>query len=227
MSFSSNVKIFGQSIVSLDFRSGLYVCMPQIGKGKVGRSGISSGGEWPGDFKKSHELFHKICSKRLIPDSGTHTKMIDGYYKSGKIDFVLHHLDVSVPILTRVNEWVKFQGGVWRNVVLNDGYTDILGNNKDQKSSKSLSTGRSVRFEKWWGEARQVRFLYSICPLICIAVAAVIQSFLDFLYERYRSEKSSRYKIAKFKRPSFIGLNLCPFRDLLCHFGHHTTKEDW
>ncbi|GJW50469.1 hypothetical protein Tco_0091820 [Tanacetum coccineum] len=107
------------------------------------------------------------------------------------------HLDVSVPILTRVNEWVKFQ-------------------EKQQKfiHMAHVRWEEVYRFEKWWGEARQVRFLYSICPLICIAVAAVIQSFLDFLYERYRSEKSSRYKIAKFKRPSFIGLNLCPFKDL-------------
>ncbi|GKE10455.1 hypothetical protein Tco_1414006, partial [Tanacetum coccineum] len=63
----------------------------------------------------------------------------------------------------------------------------------------------------------------------------VIQSFLDFLYERYRSEKSSRYKIAKFKRPSFIGLNLCVSHsrtfsvvngygaplEIYKHFGHH------
>ncbi|GJW86713.1 hypothetical protein Tco_0162053, partial [Tanacetum coccineum] len=109
------------------------------------------------------------------------------------------HLDVSVPILTRVNEWVKFQ-----------------------ESSKRFIHGKDGRIALRNGGVRQGR-------------SAVIQSFLDFLYECYRSEQSFLYKIAKYKRPSFIGLILCishsrtfsvingygaPLK-IYKHFGHH------
>ncbi|GJW58025.1 hypothetical protein Tco_0104756 [Tanacetum coccineum] len=50
------------------------------------------------------------------------------------------------------------------------------------------------RLEKWWGEARHVRFLYHTYPLICVTLAVVIESFLDFLYDRYRSEQYFLYK---------------------------------
>ncbi|GJX11595.1 hypothetical protein Tco_0201454 [Tanacetum coccineum] len=53
---------------------GLYVCMPEIGKGKAGAELL----ERSGDFEKAHELFQGICSKRLIPDGVTHATTIDG-----------------------------------------------------------------------------------------------------------------------------------------------------
>ncbi|PWA95009.1 alg9-like mannosyltransferase family [Artemisia annua] len=56
---------------------------------------------------------------------------------------------------------------------------------------------------------KEERFLYPIYPLICVAAAAVIESFPDFFYDRYSSEQSFLYKIAKFTRPLFIGLILC------------------
>ncbi|GJR43475.1 hypothetical protein Tco_1311578 [Tanacetum coccineum] len=60
-------------------------------------------------------------------------------------------------------------------------------------------------------------------PKVMIRIAA-IESFLNFLYERYRSEQSFLYKIAKFRRPSFIGLYK--------HFEHHhddgiDSKHAW
>nr|GEV60224.1 dol-P-Man:Man(6)GlcNAc(2)-PP-Dol alpha-1,2-mannosyltransferase [Tanacetum cinerariifolium] len=56
---------------------------------------------------------------------------------------------------------------------------------------------------------KEERFLYPIYPLICVAAAAVIESFPDFFYDRYKSEQSFLHNIAKFTRPLFIGLILC------------------
>lgn len=56
---------------------------------------------------------------------------------------------------------------------------------------------------------KEERFLYPIYPLICVAAAAVIDSLPDFFYERYRTEQSLLYKMAKYVRPLLIGLILC------------------
>ncbi|KAD0572593.1 hypothetical protein E3N88_44040 [Mikania micrantha] len=56
---------------------------------------------------------------------------------------------------------------------------------------------------------KEERFLYPIYPLICVAAASVIESIPDFFYDRYSTEQSLLYKIAKNLRPLLIGLILC------------------
>ncbi|KAJ1687584.1 hypothetical protein LUZ63_018974 [Rhynchospora breviuscula] len=56
---------------------------------------------------------------------------------------------------------------------------------------------------------KEERFLYPIYPLICVAATAVIDSFPDIFHDKYSSEQSIFYKIAKGVRPLILGLILC------------------
>ncbi|BAD73103.1 putative disrupted in bipolar disorder 1 [Oryza sativa Japonica Group] len=56
---------------------------------------------------------------------------------------------------------------------------------------------------------KEERFLYPIYPLICVAAAAVIDTFPDFFHDKYSSEQSIFEKIAKGLRPLILGFILC------------------
>ncbi|KAF8391230.1 hypothetical protein HHK36_023532 [Tetracentron sinense] len=57
---------------------------------------------------------------------------------------------------------------------------------------------------------KEERFLYPIYPLICVAAAAVIESFPDLFRDKYApSENSLIVMIAKVFRPMVLGLILC------------------
>ncbi|KAJ3681870.1 hypothetical protein LUZ60_014443 [Juncus effusus] len=56
---------------------------------------------------------------------------------------------------------------------------------------------------------KEERFLYPIYPLICVAATAVIDSFPDIFHDKYATEQSILYKIAKGIRPLILGLILC------------------
>ncbi|KQK03255.1 dol-P-Man:Man(6)GlcNAc(2)-PP-Dol alpha-1,2-mannosyltransferase [Brachypodium distachyon] len=56
---------------------------------------------------------------------------------------------------------------------------------------------------------KEERFLYPIYPLICVAAAAVIDSFPGFFHDKYSSEQSIFEKTAKFLRPLVLGFILC------------------
>ncbi|KAG8052980.1 hypothetical protein GUJ93_ZPchr0001g30992 [Zizania palustris] len=56
---------------------------------------------------------------------------------------------------------------------------------------------------------KEERFLNPIYPLICVAAAAVIDSFPDFFHDKYSSEQSIFEKIAKGLRPLILGFILC------------------
>ncbi|XP_068664205.1 alpha-1,2-mannosyltransferase ALG9 isoform X2 [Aristolochia californica] len=56
---------------------------------------------------------------------------------------------------------------------------------------------------------KEERFLYPIYPLICVAAAAVIESFPDVFRDKYAVDDSPIVKVAKFLRPVALGLILC------------------
>ncbi|MQL98600.1 hypothetical protein Taro_031312 [Colocasia esculenta] len=56
---------------------------------------------------------------------------------------------------------------------------------------------------------KEERFLYPIYPLICIAAAAVIESFPDLFCNKYAVEDSTIVWIAKVLRPVILSLILC------------------
>ncbi|CAO2161523.1 unnamed protein product [Urochloa humidicola] len=56
---------------------------------------------------------------------------------------------------------------------------------------------------------KEERFLYPIYTLICVAAAAVIDSFPDFFHDKYSSDQSIFEKIAKGLRPLILGFILC------------------
>ncbi|KAH7652889.1 alpha-1,2-mannosyltransferase protein [Dioscorea alata] len=56
---------------------------------------------------------------------------------------------------------------------------------------------------------KEERFLYPIYPLICVAAAAVIESFPDLFRDKYAIDDSIIVKIAKVFRPIILGLILC------------------
>ncbi|CAO2199508.1 unnamed protein product [Urochloa humidicola] len=59
------------------------------------------------------------------------------------------------------------------------------------------------------GAHKEERFLYPIYTLICVAAAAVIDSFPDFFHDKYSSDQSIFEKIAKGLRPLILGFILC------------------
>ncbi|PIA42223.1 hypothetical protein AQUCO_02100239v1 [Aquilegia coerulea] len=57
---------------------------------------------------------------------------------------------------------------------------------------------------------KEERFLYPVYPLVCVAAAAVIESFPDLFRDKYApNEKSLTVMIAKILRPMVLGLILC------------------
>ncbi|KAF7140849.1 hypothetical protein RHSIM_Rhsim06G0207300 [Rhododendron simsii] len=57
---------------------------------------------------------------------------------------------------------------------------------------------------------KEERFLYPIYPLICVAAAAVIESFPDFFRDKYNPNHNSLLiSIAQILRPLVLGLILC------------------
>lgn len=55
---------------------------------------------------------------------------------------------------------------------------------------------------------KEERFLYPIYTLICVAAAAVIDSFPDFFRDKFSTQESFMVKVAKVLRPIFLGLIL-------------------
>ncbi|KAG9446791.1 hypothetical protein H6P81_012919 [Aristolochia fimbriata] len=56
---------------------------------------------------------------------------------------------------------------------------------------------------------KEERFLYPIYPLVCVAAAAVIESFPDLFRDKYAADESMIVRVAKFLRPVALGLILC------------------
>ncbi|GKC42580.1 hypothetical protein Tco_1060302 [Tanacetum coccineum] len=65
-------------------------------------------------------------------------------------------------------------GGVWRNAIPNDGYTDILGNNEDQLSLKAFlissmnAIGVNSLFSTRLQNSRDLRLLALFCAFLIL-----------------------------------------------------------